>query len=68
MTNEGDKNEETIPVLVETATEEDEAIAGNEEDEAIAGVLNSYLEEEFFGNIMEGGDDEEKELPHYIVN
>ncbi len=66
-TNEGGENEE-IPGLVEVSTEEDEAIAGNEEDEAITGVLNSYLEEEFFGNMMEGGDDEEEELPHYIVN
>ncbi len=70
VTNEGDENEE-IPVLVETSTEEeDEAIVGNEEDEAIVGVLNSYLENnELFGNMMEGGDEEEEEeLPHYIVN
>jgi len=71
VTNEGDENEE-IPVLVETSTEEeDEAIVGNEEDEAIVGVLNSYLENnELFGNMMEGGneEEEEEELPHYIVN
>jgi len=68
VTNEGDENEE-IPVLVGTSTEEDEAIVGNEEDEAIAGVFNSYLEKELFGNMMEGGDEEEEEeLPYYIVN
>ena len=69
VTNEGDENEE-IPVLETLTEEEDEAIVGNEEDEAIVGVLNSYLENnELFGNMMEGGDEEEEEeLPHYIVN
>ena len=48
--------------------EEDEVIAGvlNNEDMAIAGVLNEYLGKELFSD-MEGSDEEEVELPHYIV-
>ena len=73
-TKEGDENEAAvmkeggeIPV-VEKMMEEDEAIVGvlNEEDEAIAGVLNEYLGKELFSD-TEGGDEEEEELPHYIV-
>ncbi len=79
-TKEGDENEAAvmkeggvIPVVetggeipvVEKMMEEDEAIAGvlNEEDEAIAGVLNEYMGKELFSD-MEGGNDEEEELPH----
>jgi hypothetical protein len=83
MTKEGDKNEAAvmkeggeIPVVetggeipvVEKMMEEDKAIAGvlNEEDKVIAGVLNEYLGKELFSD-TEGGDEEEEELPHYIV-
>ncbi len=74
-TNEGGKNEE-IPGLVEASTEEDEAstekddaIEGNEEDEAMVGALNQFLEDDLplFSNMMEGGNEEEEELPHYII-
>jgi len=56
-----------IPV-VEKMMEEDEAIAGvlNEEDKAIAGVLKEYLGKELFSD-TEDGDEEEEQLPHYIV-
>jgi hypothetical protein len=50
VTNEGDKNKE-IPVLVETSTEEDKAIVG---------VLNRFLEDDLFNNMMEGGKEEEE--------
>ena len=75
-TNEGGENEE-IPGLVEASTEEDEAsteeddaIEGNEEDEAMGIAINQFLEDDLplFNNIMEGGnDEEEEELPHYII-
>jgi len=74
VTKDGDENEADvmkeggeIPV-VEKMMEEDEAIAGvlNEEDKAIVGVLNEYLGKELFSD-TEGGDEEEEELPHYIV-
>jgi hypothetical protein len=84
VTKEGDENEAAvmkeggkIPVVemggeipvVEKMVEEDKASAGvlNKEDEAIAGVLSKYLGKELFSD-MEGGDEEEQELPHYIVN
>ncbi len=54
--------------MVEKMMEEDEAIAGvlNKEDEVIAVVLNEYLGKELFSD-TEGGNEEEEELPHYIV-
>ena len=72
VTKEGDENEAAvmkergeIPV-VEMGGKIPVVEKMMEEDEAIAGVLNEYLGKELFSD-TEGGDEEEEELPHYIV-